>query len=62
MTNNWSAPRWEVLIEGVGELLIAFLGGWFDGEVEGSVRAVVKEWEQQLKGVGVQVELDEVGL
>ncbi|ORY80227.1 PIN domain-domain-containing protein [Leucosporidium creatinivorum] len=61
-TNNWSAPRWEVLIEGIGELLIALLGGWFDGEVEGSVRAVVREWEGQLRGVGVQVELDDVRL
>lgn len=61
-TNSWSAPRWEVLVEGIGELLVALLGGWFNGDVEQDVRNVVEEWAGQLRDVGVQVELDEVGL
>lgn len=61
-TNSWSPPRWEVLIEGIGELLIALLGGWFEGDVEKEVRIVVEEWASQLRAVRVDVRLDDIGL
>ncbi|KAK4054933.1 hypothetical protein OIV83_000857 [Microbotryomycetes sp. JL201] len=33
-THRWSAPRWEVFLESVAEVLIALLGGFFSGGVE----------------------------
>lgn len=43
-------------------MLVALLGGWFEGSVEADVRSVVDEWAAQLRGVGMKVELDDVGL
>lgn len=54
-TDRWSPPRWEALIEGIGEILMAVLGGLFDGDVEAPVRAVMEKWAGQLRGLGVQV-------
>lgn len=53
-TSSWSAPRFEVLLESVGELLCAVLGGLLNGEgVERDVKAVVEGWAGDLRSVGV---------
>jgi hypothetical protein len=57
-TNKWSSPRWEVLIEGIGECLMAILGGLFDGDVEAAVREVQEQWAGQLRSLGVNVVLE----
>ncbi|GAA5859603.1 hypothetical protein JCM8547_006159 [Rhodosporidiobolus lusitaniae] len=56
--NSWSAPRWEVLLESVALLLRAVLGGATGADVGGEVRAVVKGWEGDLRGVGVGVRVE----
>ena len=56
-TTSWSAPRFEVLLESVSELLCAVLAGTLIGEgVERDVKAVVKGWAEDLGGVGVEID------
>ncbi|KAK4058002.1 hypothetical protein OIO90_000741 [Microbotryomycetes sp. JL221] len=59
-TDKWSGPRWEVLIETIGEILTALLGGFFDGGVQDAVDEVTQEWAAQLRRLGVDVVLDSI--
>jgi hypothetical protein len=54
----WNAPRWEVLLDGVQELLsIVLEGGLENGSVQKEVGIVVQGWIQQLAVVGIPVSL-----
>ncbi|GAA6052654.1 hypothetical protein JCM3770_003913 [Rhodotorula araucariae] len=57
-TVAWSAPRWEVLLEGVGALLCAVLGGAVRGDVKGEVGQIVGEWVDDLARLGLRVDIE----
>ncbi|GAA6006495.1 hypothetical protein JCM10207_004951 [Rhodosporidiobolus poonsookiae] len=54
---SWSAPRFEVLLEETALFLLAVLGGAVGGDVSGEIRSVVGGWEEDLRRVGVRVEV-----
>lgn len=46
--SSWSKPRWEILLEGVEELLVVVLGGLVGVDLSEDVREVVKGWSREL--------------
>lgn len=57
-TSTWSAPRWEVLLEGFAALLLALLGGAVRGDVRDDVGKIVGEWVRDLEGLGIRVQVE----
>lgn len=48
---NWSKPRWEILLEGVEEVLVVVLGGLVGADLSKDVRGVVEGWIRDLEGL-----------
>ncbi|GAA5898642.1 hypothetical protein JCM5296_005948 [Sporobolomyces johnsonii] len=56
-TRTWSAPRFEVLLEGTSRLLVAVLGGLVDGDVDKEVDTLLTSWVADLRRFGIDVEV-----
>ncbi|GAA5834919.1 hypothetical protein JCM11251_002062 [Rhodosporidiobolus azoricus] len=56
-TIRWSAPRFEVLLEEAGKLLLAVLAGAMKEDVRTEVGRIVQGWVGDLHRVGVRVEV-----
>ncbi|GAA5974284.1 hypothetical protein JCM21900_006653 [Sporobolomyces salmonicolor] len=56
-TRTWSAPRFEVLLEGTSRLLVAVLGGLVPGEVDQEVDRLLTRWTSDLARFGIEVEV-----
>lgn len=54
---SWSAPRWEVIIETTGLLLVAVLGGTFKADVRREVDEIVRVWVADLRICGISVDV-----
>lgn len=60
--SKWSSIRFEVLLENVGNWLCVLLSGAFNSNVREVVEPVVKDWEGQLKKIGVNVDPIKLGV
>lgn len=61
-TATWSSIRFEIFLENVGNWLSVLLSGILDSSVKGEVERLVRNWEGDLKGVGVKVDRVKLGM
>ncbi|GAA5946991.1 hypothetical protein JCM3765_002105 [Sporobolomyces pararoseus] len=61
-TSTWSSIRFEVLLENIGNWLMILLSGILNGNVKTEVERLVRNWEGELRGIGVKVDTIKLGM
>jgi len=61
-TSAWSAIRFEILLEAIGNWLMVLLSGILGSCVKNDVEGMVRNWEGELKSAGIGVSSVKLGL